>query len=241
MDITNSPPAPAGGSAQPGRGVRSDHKTKTRRTTRFADKMHQGPSLACFARQTSPTAGGGGESTAFTNAHKPPTIRSQTLMTTTPPTTTESGLMNTPKPGVSPLMQSFGWLLAVLFIASCSILQPLTAAQETLQSQPQTLPQQDETGEQVEEVDGWTEQDIVAAQQLSQQLSVAEWLGPMAPVALSPFFGIMLLSGLSFFGATGLHTTIRCSARTLHCTMHRLLDIFRTDRPDISATIHKGE
>lgn len=113
---------------------------------------------------------------------------------------TESGLMNMAKPDASSRMQSFGWLFALLFIAGCLILQPLTAAQETPQSQPQPFPQQDETAEDTEEVDDWTEQDIVAAQQLSQQLSVAEWLGPMAPVALSPFFGIMLLSGLSFFG-----------------------------------------
>lgn len=42
--------------------------------------------------------------------------------------------------------------------------------------------------------------DIAAAQQLGQSISIAEWLGPMAPVALSPFFGITCLSGMSLFG-----------------------------------------
>lgn len=45
-----------------------------------------------------------------------------------------------------------------------------------------------------------SEAEIVAAQQFGQSLSIAEWLGPMAPVALSPFFGVACLSGLSLFG-----------------------------------------
>jgi hypothetical protein len=42
--------------------------------------------------------------------------------------------------------------------------------------------------------------DVVAAQQLGQTLGVAEWLGPLAPVALSPFFGITCLAGMSLYG-----------------------------------------
>ncbi len=42
--------------------------------------------------------------------------------------------------------------------------------------------------------------DVAAAQQFGQTLGVADWLGPMAPVALSPFFGIMCLSGMSLYG-----------------------------------------
>src|SRR5690606_16734208 len=45
-----------------------------------------------------------------------------------------------------------------------------------------------------------TAAEIAAAQQLSEQISAVEWLGPLAPVALSPFFGITCLSGLSLFG-----------------------------------------
>ncbi|MCA9062264.1 MAG: hypothetical protein KDA96_04375 [Planctomycetaceae bacterium] len=47
----------------------------------------------------------------------------------------------------------------------------------------------------------FSESDIVAAQQFGQTLSIGEWLGPMAPLALSPFFGITLLSGLSLSGS----------------------------------------
>lgn len=39
-----------------------------------------------------------------------------------------------------------------------------------------------------------------AAEQLSKQISASEWLGPLAPVALSPFFGIAVLSGLATYG-----------------------------------------
>lgn len=41
---------------------------------------------------------------------------------------------------------------------------------------------------------------VAALQGLSQSTSVAEWLGPMAPIALSPFFGIACLAALSQFG-----------------------------------------
>jgi hypothetical protein len=41
---------------------------------------------------------------------------------------------------------------------------------------------------------------IAATNQWVSSLGIAEWLGPLAPVALSPFFGITLLSGLSLWG-----------------------------------------
>ncbi len=42
--------------------------------------------------------------------------------------------------------------------------------------------------------------DIVATSAWAESLNLADWLGPLAPVALSPFFGIALLSGLSLYG-----------------------------------------
>ena len=45
-----------------------------------------------------------------------------------------------------------------------------------------------------------TTSDELKAQQLTGTISNAEWLGPMAPIALSPFFGITCLSGMSVFG-----------------------------------------
>ncbi len=39
-----------------------------------------------------------------------------------------------------------------------------------------------------------------AGEQLAKQISTSEWLGPLAPVALSPFFGIAVLSGLATYG-----------------------------------------
>jgi hypothetical protein len=38
------------------------------------------------------------------------------------------------------------------------------------------------------------------AEQVAQQLGASEWLGPLAPIALSPFFGLAVLSGISTYG-----------------------------------------
>lgn len=38
------------------------------------------------------------------------------------------------------------------------------------------------------------------AQQVAEQLSANEWLGPLAPIALSPFFGLAALSGIATYG-----------------------------------------
>ena len=42
--------------------------------------------------------------------------------------------------------------------------------------------------------------ELETASQISQTISTSEWLGPLAPVALSPFFGMACLSGLAQFG-----------------------------------------
>lgn len=52
-----------------------------------------------------------------------------------------------------------------------------------------------------------SESDITAAQQFGHAITVPEWLGPMAPVALSPFFGITCLSGMSLFGGKWISQT----------------------------------
>ncbi len=36
--------------------------------------------------------------------------------------------------------------------------------------------------------------------EISQQISTVEWLGPLAPIALSPFFGMACLSGIATYG-----------------------------------------
>lgn len=42
--------------------------------------------------------------------------------------------------------------------------------------------------------------DVEKIDNVISQISAAEWLGPMAPIALSPFFGITCLSAMSVFG-----------------------------------------
>jgi len=46
--------------------------------------------------------------------------------------------------------------------------------------------------------------DQAAANQLIETISLAEWMGPLAPVALSPFFGLACLSGASILMSNGL-------------------------------------
>lgn len=42
--------------------------------------------------------------------------------------------------------------------------------------------------------------EMAAASELAKHISASEWMGPLAPVALSPFFGIACLSGLAIYG-----------------------------------------
>ena len=42
--------------------------------------------------------------------------------------------------------------------------------------------------------------DQLMADQITEKISTTEWLGPLAPVAISPFFGITCLAGMSQFG-----------------------------------------
>ena len=46
--------------------------------------------------------------------------------------------------------------------------------------------------------------DMAVAEGLGGSVSIAEWLGPLAPIAISPFFGITLLAGISQFGSESL-------------------------------------
>lgn len=48
--------------------------------------------------------------------------------------------------------------------------------------------------------------ELMVADQLAQTVSTSEWLGPLAPVALSPFFGITLLSALAIMGPEWMPT-----------------------------------
>lgn len=41
---------------------------------------------------------------------------------------------------------------------------------------------------------------LAASQAVGQQLSASEWLGPLAPIALSPFFGLATLAGIATYG-----------------------------------------
>ena len=46
--------------------------------------------------------------------------------------------------------------------------------------------------------------DMAIVNGLSGSVAISEWLGPLAPIAISPFFGITLLAGISQFGSESL-------------------------------------
>lgn len=46
-----------------------------------------------------------------------------------------------------------------------------------------------------------TNSDMRKANRLAGSIAASEWLGPLAPVAISPFFGVTLLAGLAQYGA----------------------------------------
>ncbi|MEM9643773.1 MAG: hypothetical protein AAF989_02170 [Planctomycetota bacterium] len=111
-----------------------------------------------------------------------------------------------------------GWFALSSLSEPVSIAHPLTIAQslplqEDRRAMTSELPgRSDVTGEDggdsgrlTQQLEGeFDSKDIAAtsawANELTDQLNVADWLGPLAPVALSPFFGIALLSGLSLHG-----------------------------------------
>lgn len=72
---------------------------------------------------------------------------------------------------------------------------------------------------------GTSPPDLAKSQPFDSTLSIAEWLGPMAPVALSPFFGITCLSGLSLFGGGWISRvsigTIKARSK---CTLETVTD-----------------
>lgn len=41
---------------------------------------------------------------------------------------------------------------------------------------------------------------MAASEKVAEQIGASEWLGPLAPVALSPFFGLATLSGIATYG-----------------------------------------
>jgi hypothetical protein len=57
-----------------------------------------------------------------------------------------------------------------------------------------------------------------STQAWGQELGIAEWLGPLAPVALSPFFGLATLSGVATYGPAWMqqHSALLQSGSSLN-------------------------
>lgn len=87
--------------------------------------------------------------------------------------------------------QSYRQLVTLM---TCGIILLGTTLSSTAQERPsKDVPSQPTSRE-------FSAADIVAAQNFGESFGVADWMGPLAPVALSPYFGITCLSGMALYG-----------------------------------------
>ncbi|MCA9048653.1 MAG: hypothetical protein KDA89_07985 [Planctomycetaceae bacterium] len=88
------------------------------------------------------------------------------------------------------------WCGYPLAAAAVLLLTTLTVAQDSVSPSDSVRPSDSSSARQRR----LSEADLVAAQKMGQSLGIADWLGPLAPVGLSPFFGITCLSGMALYG-----------------------------------------
>jgi len=62
----------------------------------------------------------------------------------------------------------------------------------------------DELQKQLEDDTAVSNAEIAAGSEIVASLGIADWLGPLAPMALSPFFGVTCMSGMALFGGDWL-------------------------------------
>ena len=62
----------------------------------------------------------------------------------------------------------------------------------------------DELQKQLEDDTAVSDAEIAAGSEIVASLGIADWLGPLAPMALSPFFGVTCMSGMALFGGDWL-------------------------------------
>jgi hypothetical protein len=87
---------------------------------------------------------------------------------------------------------------AILFVIFCTttlLLPNGSRAQSSTEAEPLAAQALEEKLEGT-----FKAEDVAAASSWVQSTGVVDWLGPLAPVALSPFFGITCLSGLAIWG-----------------------------------------
>ncbi|MDG1896194.1 MAG: hypothetical protein P8J37_14925 [Fuerstiella sp.] len=82
----------------------------------------------------------------------------------------------------------------ISILIACGILVPAIAMSTRAQEPPSRSVAAPQTSRE------FSAADVVAIQNYGQAIGVADWLGPLAPVALSPFFGITCLSAMALYG-----------------------------------------
>lgn len=91
-------------------------------------------------------------------------------------------------------------LIFIVFLIAPASIDVGTAAQDSVDVDPSTSGSLSAKGIE-ESLEGPVDvETIVATSSWVHSTGVVDWLGPLAPVALSPFFGVTCLSGLSLWG-----------------------------------------
>jgi len=89
-------------------------------------------------------------------------------------------------------------VIAAILILSPAATLPAGLAQQAPANEPPAAANRDVTdGLGSDDFDAG---DVAAASTLMESLHLADWMGPLAPIALSPFFGLACLSGLAIWG-----------------------------------------
>ncbi len=97
--------------------------------------------------------------------------------------------------------------IAMVIATVCLLLDSSNSVVITVQSPPADSASELENANRVSkalETDEFDTKDVIAASGWIESSHVADWLGPLAPVALSPFFGITCLSGLALWGPSSI-------------------------------------
>jgi hypothetical protein len=108
--------------------------------------------------------------------------------------------------------QRFGWVvLAILLAGSMSTVSGMQGSSDETRSSIDSNPgdsfkldsldpERSDRMTRAFETESFDTQDIIATSGWVESAHITDWLGPLAPVALSPFFGITCLSGLALWG-----------------------------------------
>ncbi|MFK7821395.1 MAG: hypothetical protein AB8G99_21955 [Planctomycetaceae bacterium] len=101
---------------------------------------------------------------------------------------------------------AFSLILIVIGSHGFALNQSLAAAKSVAQAESDGSPQslKDRLTQKLERESEVSPTELAAATEVVGALPITDWLGPLAPMALSPFFGVTCLSGMALWGGDWL-------------------------------------